>query len=195
MKQVTIEGAKNSPLFSSVLSAQAVLLDSLVDDAKKGISQSAVADVRRTFRLNAEAIPTIIDVALANAQTASPSYKNAVLIGTVIDVSLRLKTRSDGKAMIENAESQLSEYYLKNIISSRTAIHPAAARSFNDFIRFIITKEKFESEYLPVLDKMMLRSPEIVLGGKFFQGNWKWTMCLLNYMVYSSGCYCPSFLV
>lgn len=156
-------------MFSTILNAQAVLIDSLVDDAKKTISKSAIADVRRTIRLNADAIPTIIDVALANAQTVTPSFKNAVLIGTVIDVSLRLKTRSDGKSMIENAESRLTEYYLKNIVSSRSAVHKAALDSFNDFITYIVTKETFETEYIPVLDKMMLRSPEIVLQGRAFE--------------------------
>jgi hypothetical protein len=153
-------------MFATILSAQAVLIDSLVDDGKKTIAKSSVADVRRTIRLNADAIPIMIQVALANAQTCTPSFKNAVLIGTIIDVSLRLKNRDDGKTMIENVESQLTEYYLKNIVSSRTAVHNAALNSFNDFIETVITKEKFETEYLPVLDKMMLRSPEIVLQGK-----------------------------
>jgi hypothetical protein len=68
--------------------------------------------------------------------------------------------------MIQDTEAQLTEYYLKNIVSSRTAVHTAALDAFNDFINTIVTKEKFEAEYLPVLDKMMLRSPEIVLHGK-----------------------------
>lgn len=166
LKQVTVEAAKTNAMFTSILNAQAVLIDSLVDDGKKTIAKSSVADVRRTIRLNADAIPIMIQVALANAQTCTPSFKNAVLIGTIIDVSLRLKNRDDGKTMIENVESQLTEYYLKNIVSSRTAVHNAALNSFNDFIETVITKEKFETEYLPVLDKMMLRSPEIVLQGK-----------------------------
>lgn len=165
LKQVTVEAAKTNPLFVNIISAQAVLIDSLVDDGKKTIAKSSIADVRRTIRLNADAIPTIIQVALANAQTCTPSFKNAVLIGSIIDVSLRLKNRTDGKTMIENIEPQLTEYYLKNIVSSRTAVHKAALESFNDFIKNIITQQKFEAEYLPVLDKMMLRSPEIVLQG------------------------------
>lgn len=153
-------------MFATILSAQAVLLDSLVDDGKKTIAKSSVADVRRTIRLNADAIPIMIQVALANAQTCTPSFKNAVFIGTVVDVSLRLKNRDDGKLLIENVESQLTQYYLSNIVSSRTAVHSAALNAFHDFIQSIITKEKFEAQYLPVLDKMMLRSPEIVLQGK-----------------------------
>ncbi|CEP19550.1 hypothetical protein [Parasitella parasitica] len=163
LKEVSVETAKTNALFSTILNAQAVLIDSLVDDSRKSIGKSAVADVRRTIRLNASAIPVLIDVALANAQTCTPSYKNAVLIGTIVDVGLRLKTRSDGKAMIEKAEPCLTEYYLKNVVSSRTAVHPAALDAFNDFITQIITKDKFEADYLPVLDKMMLRSPEVVL--------------------------------
>jgi hypothetical protein len=165
LKQVTVEAAKTNAMFSAIVSAQAVLIDSLVDDRKKTIGRSAVADVRRTMRLNADAIPTILDVSLANAQTCTPSFKNAVLIGTIIDVSLRLKARTDGKIMIENVESRLTDYFLMNIVSSRNAVHKAALQSFNDFIKNIVAKEKFEAEYLTVLDKMMLRSPEIVLQG------------------------------
>ena len=166
LNHVTIEAAKSNALFSIILNAQAVLLDSLVDDAKKTISKSAMADVRRTIRLNAEAIPVLFEVALANSTTCTPTFKNAVLIGTIVDCSLRLKKRDDGKKMVENVESRLTEYYLKNVVSSRTAVHQAALDSFNDFIHAIVTEDKFEAEYLPVLDKMMLRSPEIVLHGK-----------------------------
>lgn len=166
LNQVTIEQAATNPLFTSILSAQAVLIDSLVDDGKKTIAKSAIADVRRTIRLHADAIPVMLQVALANAQTCTPSFKFAVLIGTIIDVSLRLKNREDGPIMIKNVQHQLTEYYLKNIVSSRTPVHPAALNAFHDFIQSNITKETFEAEYLPVLDKMMLRSPEIVLQGK-----------------------------
>ncbi|KAI8992465.1 armadillo-type protein [Pilobolus umbonatus] len=163
IKQVTVEKIESSPLFSLVLNSQAVLLDSLMNDKKKSISKSAMADVRRTIRLNSSAIPHIINVALTNAQTCTPSFKNAVLIGTVIDCSLRLKTRSDGKTMIDNVQPQLSDYYLKNIISSRVLPNSGVLDAFKDFITHIITEETFKSEYIPVLDKMMLRSPEIVL--------------------------------
>ncbi|KAI9281941.1 armadillo-type protein [Sporodiniella umbellata] len=140
-----------------------MLIDSLANDNKKAISKSGIADVRRTIRLNADAIPTIIEVALSNAQTCTPSFKNAVLIGTVIDCSIRLKSRSDGKQMIATLEEQLTEYYLKNIVSSRTVVYDAALDSFNDYIKCFISKDTFESQFLPVFDKMMLRSPEVVL--------------------------------
>jgi hypothetical protein len=159
------ENALKSPLFSAILNAQGILIDSLADDSKKSISKSAIADVRRTIRRNAASIPVLIDCALANAQTCTPSFKNAVLIGTIVDCSLRLKTRNDGKDMVLKAEDKLRDYYLKNIISSRTAVHQVALKSFNDFIRETVTKEKFSNDYLPALDKMMLRSPEIVLQG------------------------------
>jgi hypothetical protein len=189
LKQVTLEAAKTNAMFATILNAQAVLIDSLVDNGRKSIGKSAIADVRRTIRLLADAIPTMIDVALANAQTCAPSYKNAVLIGAIIDVSLRLKNRSDGKSMIESAESRLTEYYLKNVVSSRTAVHTAALDSFNDFISQIVTKEKFEAEYLPVLDKMMLRSPEIVLLGKLYSETSDIYRLLISIFIDSFGTY------
>ncbi|KAF7728036.1 translational activator of GCN4 [Apophysomyces ossiformis] len=156
--------AKSSNLLSMLLNGQALLLDTLADDNKKTISKSAFVEVRRCMRQNASSIPVLMDLAMANAQTCTPSYRNAVLIGVMVDTSLRLKIKSiDGKQMVHEAKSKLTDYYLKNVISSRTAIGIPAMDAFRDFLHYEVSKEDFLKDYVPVLEKMMLRSPEIVL--------------------------------
>ncbi|KAG0169361.1 translational activator of GCN4 [Apophysomyces sp. BC1015] len=156
--------AKSSNALTMLINAQALLLDTLADDSKKTISKSAFVEVRRCIRQNAASIPVLIDLAMANAQTCSPSYRNAVLIGVIVDTSLRLKITSvDGKQMVEEAKGKLTDYYLKNVVSSRTAVRVPAMDAFRDFVHHAVSKDTFIKEYVPVLEKMMLRSPEIVL--------------------------------
>ncbi|KAI8374572.1 armadillo-type protein [Radiomyces spectabilis] len=164
LKSVDVEKAASSTLLSSLVNAQALLLDGFANDQKKTIAKSALVDVRRTVRQNATAIPTLLDIALANASTVTPSYRNAVLIGTIIDTSLRLKVNaSSGKQYIDDAKSKLISYYLKNIVSSRTAVTTSAMDAFRDFMHFTVPEDTFVSECVPVFEKMMLRSPEVAL--------------------------------
>ncbi|CAO3601365.1 unnamed protein product [Absidia cylindrospora] len=141
------------------VNGQGLLIDSLGDDStKRSLWHSSVSHVRRSFRNQATHIPRLFDTALTN-----PS--NAVLIGILIDVSLHLK-RVDGKALYlttTTREPQLIDYYLKNIISSRTPLRHAAMVAFGGFIHAIVDEAKFRAQFLPVLEKMMLRSPEIAL--------------------------------
>lgn len=160
---------QNNTAVTQLVNAQALLLDTLVcDQDRKTISKSALVEVRRTIRQNATAIPTLIDAALSNAQTCTPSYRNAVLIGTIIDTSLRLKQKltEQGQQMIVDAKSQLNEYYLKNIMSARTAAPVPVLDAFGDFVHSFVPEDVFTKEYVPVIEKIMLRSPEVALRGK-----------------------------
>ncbi|OAD81494.1 hypothetical protein PHYBLDRAFT_129715 [Phycomyces blakesleeanus NRRL 1555(-)] len=66
--------------------------------------------------------------------------------------------------MVEDQKSKLTDYYLKNIVSSKTPSVPESVLdSFNDFFNKVISRDDFVQQYVPALEKMMLRSPEIVL--------------------------------
>lgn len=149
-----------------LVNAQAVLLDTLSSDNKKTISKSALVDTRRCFRQNAASLPILIDIALANAQTCTPSYRNAVLIGAMIDTSIRLKDKTvNGRQMVATASGKLTDYYVKNVVSSRTVPLTPVLDAFRDFVHEFVSKEQFMQEFVPVLDKMILRSPEVALRG------------------------------
>ncbi|KAI8084473.1 armadillo-type protein [Halteromyces radiatus] len=161
----------SAQLLGFVVNAQALLIDSLAGEEdlsrKKpsSIWRSSLSQVRRTIREHATQIPRLFDTALANSSTCTPSFINAVLIGIIIDVSLHLKNM-DGKSLFitkEERKNQLIDYYLKNIISSRIPVRHAAMISFNGFIHAAVSETCFQDQFLPVLEKMMLRSPEIAL--------------------------------
>jgi hypothetical protein len=52
---------------------------------------------------NASHIPSYISYLISNAKACNPVYRNAVLLGTVIDCSLRLR-KGIGKSYVENAK-------------------------------------------------------------------------------------------
>lgn len=161
------EDAKNSLPLKSLVNAQALLLDSLATNERKTIKRSAFSEARRTVRQNASAIPDLLDIALSNAQTCNPSYRNAVLIGTIIDSSIRYKGKEpNGRAIIADNKDKLSEYYIKNILSAKTVAPIAVLDAFRDFVHEYITEEDFKKDYIPVIEKMMLRSPEVAMRGK-----------------------------
>ncbi|KAI9261620.1 armadillo-type protein [Phascolomyces articulosus] len=153
--------SNNASLLTPLINAQAILLDTLVDDKRKRtIAKSALADVRRTIRQHASSIPTLFESAFANAATATPSYRNAVLVGTLVDVSLRLKKKGvDGRALID--QQKITDYYLKNVVSARTAAPTPVLDAFGDFIQTFVDQDTFTKDFLPTFDKMMLRSPDI----------------------------------
>ncbi|KAI8144145.1 armadillo-type protein [Fennellomyces sp. T-0311] len=158
---VCVLKSSNTTLLTPLINAQALLLETLVgDEKKKTIAKSALADARRTIRQNASAIPLLFETALSNAQTVSPSHRNAVLIGTIVDVSIRLKT-IDGTKFVEDVKQKLIDYYLKNIVSSKSAGSSAVLDAFGDFINTFVTEEVFTKEFVPTFEKMMLRSPEM----------------------------------
>ncbi|CAG8561777.1 6442_t:CDS:10 [Ambispora gerdemannii] len=158
---------ESSTLFehwTSLIDSQAVLLDSLVNEKgiRKSIAHSALVDIRRCVRKNSTKIPSIISHLTQTSKTNNPPLRNTVLLGTVIDSALRLK-KENGKAFILNAKDDVIQFYLTQIVSSKTPVPEKTADAFHDFIRTIITEQHFITKFLPVFEKMLLRAPEIVL--------------------------------
>ncbi|CAO3633857.1 unnamed protein product [Cunninghamella echinulata] len=147
-----------------IVNTQGILIESLGTSSsdKPSIWKSAIADTRRPFRNHPKRIPELFKYALANSSTCTPTYINAILIGTIVDVCFHLK-HTDGKPFVVDMQSSLIDYYLKNIISSRSAVPQSSMVALNAFISTMITQDIFEQQFLPVLEKMMLRSPEVVL--------------------------------
>ncbi|KAM3583875.1 translational activator of GCN4 [Umbelopsis sp. WA50703] len=155
---------KSSENVSKLTKSQAILLSGLAEEKRKGIRNSAFSDTRRCIRQNASFIPALIDILVGDATTITPSYRNTVLVGTVVDCALRLKGKKiDGKAMVEQKKADLIQFYLQSVISSKTAVPTSAMVALNDFVRNNVTEADFEKNLMPVLEKMMLRAPELVL--------------------------------
>ncbi|KAF9134046.1 translational activator of GCN4 [Mortierella sp. 14UC] len=152
-----------SPHTKTLVGCQALLIDGLVDASKKSVAEGAIGDVRRSLRKNASSIPFYLEY--LTSTTTTPSYLNSVLLGTVIDVALRLKHNSEAaKGHISAHKDAIIKYYLSNLISSKQAVPARSAAAFNDFIENYVTLDIFKAEFLPTMERLVLRAPEIVFA-------------------------------
>ncbi|CAO3648342.1 unnamed protein product [Cunninghamella blakesleeana] len=158
-----IDNDTTAKLLTMIINTQGILIESLGSSStiKQSIWKSVIADTRRTIRNHPKRIPELFKYSLANS-SCTPTYINAILIGTIVDVCFHLKY-TDGKPFVVDIQSSLIDYYLKNIISSRSAVPQSSMIALNAFISKMITQDIFEQQFLPILEKMMLRSPEVVL--------------------------------
>jgi hypothetical protein len=170
MVSATLKTCSDVPSSEDVhklLQSQAVLLSGLADEKRKGLRQSAFSDTRRCIRHNATFIPALLDILIRDVSKNNPSYQNTVLAGTLVDCALRLKGKKvDGKAIVEQKRAEITQFYLQSVISSKTPVPTASMVALNDFMRSNVTESDFEANFMPVLEKMMLRAPELVLRGK-----------------------------
>ncbi|CAI2178661.1 6583_t:CDS:10, partial [Funneliformis geosporum] len=162
---ISKKSPEDSPYWKNLVDAQAILLHSLIseNEKRKNIKRSALFDVRRSIRKSPFDIPSYISYLISNAKTCNPIYKNAVLLGTVIDCSLRLR-KSIGKSYVENAKDEIIQYYITAIASSKTPVPKISADALHDFMNVVVTEEDFRIKLTPVLEKQLLRAPEIVLN-------------------------------
>ncbi|KAF9359136.1 translational activator of GCN4 [Mortierella sp. AD094] len=160
---IAISSESPSPYLKPLISSQATLIDGLVDADKKSVAHGAVADVRRCIRKNAASIPLFLEYLLST--TTTPTYTNAVLLGTVIDVALRLKHNAEAaKEQINSQRDAIVKFYLNNLISSKQAVPTRCALAFNDFIHNYVTLDIFKADLLPTVERLVLRAPEIVFA-------------------------------
>ncbi|KAG9284337.1 hypothetical protein G9A89_007492, partial [Geosiphon pyriformis] len=155
-------------MWKSLIDLQAILLDSLVNEKekRKSVTRSAVVDVRRCVRKNYTHIPAIINH-LTQSKKGSASFPNAVLLGTVIDCALRLKKNND-RAFVDNAKDDIIQFYLTSIASSKIPVPTQTADAFHDFIHCTVVEQDFQEKFIPTLEKLLLRAPEIILNALGF---------------------------
>ncbi|KAL1923463.1 uncharacterized protein VTP21DRAFT_8443 [Calcarisporiella thermophila] len=149
-----------SPHWQVLVNAQAILMDGIAGEQRKGLRESSFVDTRRCIRKNASAIPAYFS--LLTKGTTNPPYRNAVLLGIVIDVALRLKSM-DGKELVEKEKESIIKFYLTNILASKQKVTGPAMNAFHDFIANIVSEADFRDVIAPQLEKVILRSPEVVL--------------------------------
>ncbi|KAF9179251.1 translational activator of GCN4 [Haplosporangium sp. Z 11] len=153
----------NSPHTKTLIGCQAALIDGLMDANKKSVAHGAIGDVRRCLRKNASKIPLFLEY--LTTATTTPTYLNSVLLGTVVDVALRLKHNAEAaKEQIAAHRDAIIKFYLTNLISSKQAVPTRCAEAFNDFIHHYVTLDLFKADFLPTVERLVLRAPEIVFA-------------------------------
>lgn len=107
---------------------------------------------------------------LLKTSGTATAVRSLSLLGLTLDVCLRLRAGSEqtkgsedgvGRSYIRTAKSQILQFYTTNIVSCKTAIPDSQA--LNDFIAAEVTEEDVTTLVRPAMEKMLLRSPEIVL--------------------------------
>lgn len=133
--------------------------------AKKSVSSSATVTTRRGFRKlfgsveSAEKYLTDAVKVLASKQSA-PSAKNAPLLGVIAGVSARLPSL---KPVTSALQSQFYEFYAREVLGSKVPLAKHVAGGLRDFFSEFSTLEDIEKHVIPVLEKSLLRAPEIIL--------------------------------
>ncbi|KAL2811203.1 armadillo-type protein [Aspergillus granulosus] len=93
---------------------------------------------------------------------AATGQKNAPFIGVISGVCARLQGK---KSVLEADKKAIITYYIKELVSSKSAPPSHIASGMSDFFEAFVTYEDVTSEIVPPLEKSILRSPEVVFSG------------------------------
>lgn len=152
---------------NDILLADADVLEKcLQPEAKGGIPRSALVITRRGIR-KLVSFPDSREKTLADAvQTlttkgSQPTAKNATLLGVIAGVCSR---NTEAKPILASLKPSYFSFYTREIVGSRTAIPEHLAGALGDFFSAFVTPEDLEKEVFPLIEKGLLRAPEVVLS-------------------------------
>ncbi|KAF8459374.1 armadillo-type protein [Terfezia claveryi] len=132
---------------------------------KQAMKDQALVVTRRALRnaFKGEHHEQIIKsmVEKLTARGATPTAKNALLLGVISGVSSRLE---QPKKVLEGLKKEIYAFYVQEIIGSKTLVSPVIANALYDFFSAFTTAEEFTTEVAAPLEKALLRSPEVVLN-------------------------------
>lgn len=96
------------------------------------------------------------------AKGGSSVAKNAPLLGVVAGVASRIESL---KPILETVKPQYYEFYIREVIGSKTPVDEHVAGGLHDFFCDFATLEEIEKQIVPTLEKGLLRAPEVILTG------------------------------
>ncbi|GAA5827172.1 hypothetical protein JCM11251_001152 [Rhodosporidiobolus azoricus] len=167
------EGAKepvDDAQWTTLCSSFAALLYAVLDPAggaKEGLKHTALVITRRAVRSRPTSIARLIRT-LAAAKV-EPSYRNGPLIGLAVDVALRLKDGKGqvgkGDALVEEVKDIVNDFYLTNVVTSKTVPPTHVLTSLHDFFSHTLTSPSpVLSTFLPAFEKALARASEPALA-------------------------------
>lgn len=154
----------------SVARSLASLYESVLFDAssKPTLAKGATSATRRAVRESYEIIP---DLFKTFCSVASP--KMASMIGLVIDVCFHLRVAGKetekgapdgiGRSYVRDAKPVILQYYVSQVLSSKVSLAPHLHAALARFIANEISDEDVSKTIRHTMEKMLLRSPEVVL--------------------------------
>ncbi|KAL2824646.1 armadillo-type protein [Aspergillus cavernicola] len=153
------------PLVLDVIALDARALETCLGaHPKHAVKQSALRVTRRALRAvfsDSWGDDAIRQSVQRLASDAVAGQKNAPFIGVIAGVSARLQ---DKKPVLEGEKKTIIAYYVKELVTSKSAPPPHIANSMSDFFGSFVANEDITTELVPPLEKAILRSPEVVLS-------------------------------
>ncbi|KAK7429662.1 translational activator of GCN4 [Neonectria magnoliae] len=161
-----------SPLWDSfakdILLANADALERCLQPvSKKSVAQTALVVTRRGLRklfARAESCEKRLleAVNVLTAKGTQSTASNSVLLGVVAGVSAR---KASLKPILETTKPKYYEFFSRELAGSRSTIPEHLALGLGDFFSSFATLDEVSKELVPVLEKGLLRAPEVILGG------------------------------
>ncbi|CCA74203.1 related to translation activator GCN1 [Serendipita indica DSM 11827] len=155
-----------SPAWTKLVTAMALLLDLLLDTqvtTKEPLRKSAVVQQRRAIRSSPEHIKPLVAACTVSTGSTPSDIRNAPLIGTAYDVTLHLKDSEKRQQLLGDLKTPFLQFYIGSILSSKTAPPTQSLNAFVSFIGDGVDPGIFSTQLMPVIEKMLLRSPEVCL--------------------------------
>ncbi|PCH35750.1 ARM repeat-containing protein [Wolfiporia cocos MD-104 SS10] len=166
----------STPSWSALIGIMAQLTDMLFNPltrAKSSIQKSALSRTRRTLRSSPEQISSVIAALLSRAKSSPSALFVVPLLGTCVDVKIRLKNVKDEslKTLDPQLKDDIVAFYASYVLMSKSTVPTHTATALHDFIQVFVTEEDLTATILPTMEKALLRSPEIslVVVTQFFQ--------------------------
>lgn len=95
---------------------------------------------------------------------AAHAWASLVLQGCVLDVATHLKTHAaDAAACVSGARQRVLASYTTHVVSAKAPVAPCVVRALDLYFAKHVSQSDLDAEVMPVLPKMMLRTPEMAL--------------------------------
>ncbi|KAE8397245.1 armadillo-type protein [Aspergillus pseudonomiae] len=150
-----------------IIAADAKVLETcLASNPKLPLKQSALRVTRRALRAVFSSGTCGEDAVRQSTRRltsdSTSGQRNAPFLGVISGVCARLPAK---KPVLEEEKKLIINFYVKELIGSKTAPPAHIADALSDFFVSFVSYEDVTSEIIPPLEKAILRSPEVVLGG------------------------------
>ena len=138
----------------------------LGESSRSSVKHSALVVTRRGLRKVFSVSDTrqkLIEEAVQklSSKDTRPSARNSLMLGVIAGVCARYP---EAKEILARKKLQVYSFYVREIIGSRSVLPAHIASGLHDFFVSFTSKEDFENEVVPSLEKALLRAPEIVLS-------------------------------
>ncbi|KAE8145084.1 armadillo-type protein [Aspergillus avenaceus] len=150
-----------------LIATDAKLLETcLASGPKQAVRQSALRVTRRALRSvflsetwGDDAIRQSVRRLTTDAITGQ---RNAPFLGAISGVCARLPTK---KPILEEETKWIVGFFVKELVGSKSAPPAHIADALSDFFVAFVSYDNLVADIIPPLEKSILRSPEVVLGG------------------------------